>query len=300
MKHFLMQLCATIFLLTVVSFHSIGADNYTLEYNLEKGKTYNLSMVSATNMKMDIMGQEMIMDLSSEMNYQYDVLEQNDGVFDITTFIKKVKMGMSSPMPFNVDSEFPEKSSDKSIGEAFKSLADIPIDIQFTKLGKVISVKGAEKIEEKLSRISSDQVMQMFGQSFSEKAIQAMYEQVSTIFPDKPIAIDESWDVVKSMNTNGADIIIKTKLTLVQVKDNVATLDCTGTVSSPEGGTVIQIQGMDATVSSKGTQSGTILIDLKSGWIIRSELAQKSTQKIEIMGQELEQILDSKTVITPY
>ena len=299
MKQLFIQLNAAILLLLSFSFHCMGADNYTLEYNLEKGKTYNQNMVSVTNMKMNTMGQDINMVMTMEMGFQYDVLGLNNGVYDVRTSYRKIKSNMSSPMmSLNIDSDSPENSTDKALGDIFKSLTGVPIDLQLTKQGKVISVKGIEKLVEKINAISNPQYKMMVDQQFSEKAIKATFEQMAPYFPSKPVAIGDSWDVNTTVNSSGFDIISKMKVTLKQVKDNIATLDCTGTLTTPEGGAVINVQGMDAKASIKGNQVGNILMDMKTGWITRSEINQKFDLDMEIMGQTMQQKIETKVTVT--
>ena len=205
---------------------------------------------------------------------------------------------MSGPTSFVIDSDSPEKSTDKSIGEAFKSLIGVSLDIQLTKHGKITSVKGTEKLVEILNSISNPQLKEMLAQQYSDKAIKNSFEQMTPYFPEKPVAIGESWDVTTNLNSNGVDIISKMKLTLKQVKDNVATIYCTGTLATPEGGGVLSMQGMDAKVSVKGEQTGTIFIDMKTGWIISSEITQKFVQNIEVMGQAMKQNTETKVTVT--
>ena len=297
MKHLFIKINAVILLLLAFLFQCMGADKYTLEYNLEKGKTYKQNMVMDMNMTMDMMGQEMKMNMKMDINMDYNVIEKNGNVYDIQLSYKKMKMSMTDPMPFNVDSDSPEQSSDKSLGDMLKSFTGIPINVQMNQQGKVLSIKDADKLTEKLNA-TNDQFKQMFGQQFSEQMIQRSIEQSSSLFPGKPVAINYTWDIATSINNNGFDIISKMNLTLKQVKDNVATIEFTGTLSTPEGGTVANIQGMDAKVMVKGGQSGTILMDTKTGWIVRSEITQDFTQEIEIMGQTMPQKIVSKITVT--
>jgi hypothetical protein len=298
MKRLFIQLNVAIFLLSVFSFRSLGADRYTLEFKLEKGKICKQRTVSDFNMTMNAMGQEMKVNVKSEICMHYEVTGQNNDVYDIQVAYQKIKTNMSSLVSFIIDSDFPENSSDKNVGEVFQSLIGIPIDIQLTKEGKVISVKGTNRLAEKLDAITNEQFRQMFGQQFSEKAIQTSLEQLSPYFPAKPVAVDESWDVTININSGGFDITNAMKLTLTEVNDKVATLECTGTLTTPEGGVALQIQGMKANVSTNGELSGTIRIDMKTGWIVRSEITTNLMQNIEVMGQTLPQKIETKTIVT--
>ena len=298
MKQFIIQLSAAIMLLLTFSFHCFGADKYTLQFNLEKGKTYKQRVVTDMNMAMNAMGQDVKMNMRMEMLSHYEVTEKNNNSYNIKMSFQRLIMNMSSPVQFSIDSDSPENSSDRSIGDLFKSLTGTPVDIQMTQQGKVTSVNGADKLTEKINALSNEQFKQQFGQQFSEKAIQTTMEQMSAYLPINPVALNESWNVANTINSSGFDIINKMNLTLKQVKDNIATIDITGTLATPEGGAVLQVQGMDAKVSMKGEQAGTVLLDMKTGWIIRSEISQKSVQDIEIMGQSMRQNMEVKAVVT--
>lgn len=299
MKRLLIQLNVAIVLLLSFSYHCVAADTYTLKYNLEKGKTYKQHSVTEMDATMNAMGQDIKMDMSMDIDINYEVTGKNNGVYDIRMAYQKLKMDMTSPTAYSFDSDAPESSSDNnSIVGALKSFVGVPIDIQLTQQGKVNSVKGVDKLLGKMDSVGNPQFKQMLSQQFSEETIRNMIEQISAYFPDKPVAINDSWDVATEVNTNGVDIDSKMKLTLKQVSDNVATLDCTGTLATPEGGAKFQVQGMDATVKMNGEQAGTILIDMKTGWIVRSDLTQNSTQNIELMGQSMQQKVKTKIILT--
>jgi hypothetical protein len=297
MKHLLIQLNVAIFLLTAFSFHCQGADKYTLEYNLEKGKTYTQRMVMDMNMSMNAMGQDIKVNTNTEMVVNFDVLNKNNDVYDVQVTYKKIKINVTGPAIYSIDSDSTETSSDKNSAGVIKSLVGIPIDVQLTKQGKVVSVSGVDKLTEKIHNVANPQFEQMFSAQFSEKAIQKLIEQ-SSFFPEKPVAIGDTWEITSTINTTGFDIINKMNLTLKQVKDNVATIDFTSTIATPEGGEVTKIQGMDAKISMDGTQAGTVQINMKTGWIIQSQIDMKSTQNIEVMGQTMLQEIGAKTTIT--
>jgi hypothetical protein len=297
MKHLFVPLNIAIAMLFVFSFHSQGANKYTLEYNLEKGKTYKQLIDMEMNMEMNFMEQDMKMGMDTKMNTYYKVIDKENDVYNIQMTFQKIKMDMTTPMPFSIDSDLPESSSNKNIG-IIKSLTGIPIDIQLTKQGKVTSVKGIDKLVEKLDAMNNEQFKQMFSQQFSEKMIQQTIEQSSAYFPGKPVAIGDSWKVAINVNSNGIGIINNMDLTLKQVVDNVATLELTGILATPEGGAVTKINGVDTKVLMDREQSGTIQLNTKTGWIVRSEITQKSKQNIEFMGKTMQQDIEMKATVT--
>ena len=298
MKQLFIQLNAVVVLLLAISFHCMGADTYTLKYNLEKGKTYKQHSITEMNMKMNAMGQDMEINMIMSIDINYDVTDKTSDGYELQMSYRRIKINMTSQTAYILDSDSTGNASDKNNAELLRSLIDVPIDIQMTEQGKVTSVKGVDKLMEKINTTSNQQFKQMFSQQFSETTIQQMIEQFSSYLPDKPVAINDSWNVDNTINANGVDIINKITLTLKQVTDNVAAIDLTGTLATQEGGSNIKVQGMDAKISANGTQSGTIQLNTKNGWIVRTEITQKYLQNIEVMGQSMPQQMNFKTTVT--
>ncbi|MDR2622762.1 MAG: DUF6263 family protein [Dysgonamonadaceae bacterium] len=301
MRHLLLWV-----LLSVFSFQSYGADKYTLEYKLEKGKTYKQHVVSDGIIAMSVMGQDMEMRMKSEIKLNYEITGQQNDLFDSRMSFQKMKMDMAGgPVAFTIDSDSPEKSFDKNIGEAVKAIIGIPVEIQFTKQGKYKSVKGVDKLlaafSEKLDAVDNPMLKQQMGATlsgqFSDEAIKSMCEQYA-YFPGKPVALGDSWDVNMNLTSGGVNFQTTMKLTLKQVADNVATLDCTGLIATPEGGEVQKIQGMEAKINVNGIMSGIVRIDMKSGWTIASDLSQKFTMEFDMMGQKMTQQAEMKISMT--
>ena len=298
MKRLLIQLNVAILLLLALSFHCQGADKYTVKYNLEKGKTYKQHSVTDMTMAMSAMGQDMKMNMTMGIDNNYEVIDKNNEVYNIRMNYQRIKMDVTSPTALSLDSDTPENSSDKNAAELLKSLVGIPLDIQLTEKGKVTSIKGVDSLIAKINATGNSQFKQLFNQQFSENTIQKSIEQSSAYFPDKQVAVGDTWDVSTTLSSNGIDIINKMTLTMKQVSNNVATIEFTGALTTPEGGAATHVQGVDAKVSVNGTQSGTIQLDINTGWIVRSEIDQKFDQNIEVMGQTMPQQIETKTTVT--
>ena len=247
---------------------------------------------------MDAMGQKIQMNMKQETGLHYKVVALNSDVYDIQLTYQKIKTSMDAPAPVTIDTDAPENSTDANLVNAFKSAIGVPVDIQMTKKGKVTSVKNMDKLIEKLTASVNPQMMQMVSQQFSEAAIKAQVEQSSAYFPEKQVAVGDSWDAVTSINNQGIEIINKMNLTLKQVSNNIATLGVVGTLSTPEGGAVTNIQGMEVIASVNGEQTGSVQIDLKTGWINRAEVTQNFKLNMEVMGQAMLQNIISTITIT--
>ena len=284
-----------------------GSDKHTFEFKLEKGKIYKQHIVTTGNISMNMMGQDIKMGMTMDMKMNCNIISRQNDLYDMQMAYKKIKFSMDGgPVSFVVDTDLPDASSSMNMGAIFKSVIDIPIDIQMTKKGKVNAIKGIDKIKntvsEKLnantSPVAKQQFSAIFDQQFSEEAIKTMLSQISAYFPDKPVAVGDSWEVGIPLNTGGINILCQMKLTLKRVANAIATLDCVSTIETPTEGAVQKIQGVEAKVAIKGKQTGTVQIDMKTGWTIGAEITQLFDQEIEVMGQKIPQKVETKTIIS--
>jgi hypothetical protein len=308
MKHKLIVSNALIAVFLFFSFtYCKSADKYTFEFKLEKGKTYKQQAATTGNISINMMGQDIKTSMTMDMRTNYAIIGHQNDLYDMQMTYKKMKLSIEGgPARFVVDTDLPDASSSMNLGGVLKSIIDIPVDIQMTKKGKVNAVKGIDKIKnavsEKLdanaSPTAKQQFAAIFDQQFSEEAIKTTFSQISAYFPEKPVAIGDSWEVNIPFNTGGVTILCQMKLTLKRVANNIATLDCAGTIETPAEGAVQKMQGVEAKVTIKGKQTGTVQIDMKTGWTIGAEITQQFDQEIEAMGQKIPQKVEMKTILS--
>ena len=90
---------------------------------------------------MNMMGQDIKMGMTMDMKMNYNIIGHQNDLYDMQLAYKKMKFSMDGgPVAFVVDTDLPDASSSMNMGAVFKSIIDIPIDIQMTKKGKVNAV----------------------------------------------------------------------------------------------------------------------------------------------------------------
>jgi len=255
------------------------SEKYTIEYNLPQGETLKqiVSMESRTTQK--LMGQEMesviIMTMSSSFNVKGTDADNYlvDMTYDAIRMDVSV-MGNSVSFDSNTDEE---KAFGQNLSPVFKAMTNIPIDLKINRQGKVELVNGYDKILDAMSDAASEldettkkAMFQEFDNQFSDKAIKEMFEKTVMYFPPNPVAIGETWNI-KTQITQSFPIDVDMELTLTDVKDNVAIIEGTGNVSTNASQ---KMNGIQATITLKGTQTATIEIDTKTGWVINANVEQ--------------------------
>ncbi len=99
-------------------------------------------------------------------------------------------------------------------------------------------------------------------------------EQSLNIFPDSALYVGDSWTKKDTQSTE-LKLNLTTAYTLESVKDSTAEIKSTSEINNLN--TTADLMGYSATVNFKGTEKGTIKIDLRTGLLLN----QKSTINVE-------------------
>lgn len=296
-----------IILLFSISCSGEGNKKYTLALKLAKGETYKQHFAGDVDLTQEAMGQKMHILTQMNLKWHYSVTDQQGDRVNLQLVYDEVKMDMDmGTAKVSFDSNTSEDvASIENMGPLFKAIIGLPIELQLTK-DKLTSVTGFENLQKamvgaidpNLGEQVKQQFLAMGNQQFSEESIKSLFEQFGSYLPDKPVGIGDAWDVETTINNNGINLFNQLKVTLKKVEGTVATLDVTGTVQTQEGGATQNMQGMEAKIEMKGEQSGTVLIDMNTGWAISTEITQNITGETKVMGMSIPQVLINHITIT--
>ncbi len=114
------------------------------------------------------------------------------------------------------------------------------------------------------------QISGLLGEGFVKNNL----EQSLNIFPDSALYVGDSWRKKDTQSTE-LKLNLTTAYTLESVKDSTAEIKSASEINNLN--TTTDLMGYNATVNFKGTEKGTIKIDLRTGWLLN----QKSTINVE-------------------
>jgi hypothetical protein len=294
MKNFTLKAIALIFALTPVC---SAFSQITLKYNFKKGEIFKQNMVTDMNLTQKIMDQEMNINIILSLKSTFEIKEVTEESYILEVKHKEMKMNTAIPGAGNIsfDSNTPEDiATQQDLGPLLKATIDKPIEIVMTKAGEVKSVKGLDKINEAmLNSLDTNipdamkrQLTSQFSSQLSEENFKSMFSQNSSFFPDKPVNIGDTWNQKLSVTVSNFTTDSDIKMTLKSVDGKAVTMDVDGIISTPEG-YEMEMNGMKAKASLKGTQKGTTTIDKNTGWIISSKSEQSFSGDIEAMGMKI-------------
>ena len=157
--------------------------------------------------------------------------------------------------------------------------------VKMKENGEVISISGINdlyaKIEKAVSPLIKDAkakkaFIEQFKQGFNEKLIKEEFSKGINILPKKGVKIGESWTETDNITPDGK-VKSSVTYTLAKVENGIAEISIKGGI--PLKSEKQTQQGVTATISIEGTQQGNITIDQNTGWIKKSSLNIKTTNK---------------------
>ena len=281
-------------LLGVIACVSFATAQVSLNFNPEKGATYEYTMNMDQKLKQKLMGQEMPMDQKMHTTYTMRVVENNAQGVKVAFSYKKVFYEMSSMMMnMKYDSETADPAAagiDGILAKVYGGLLGKDFEVMLDKEGTVQSVSGMDEIlAAMIESFGNDMQLQQVAQSlqaqFSDEAMKGTFNQSFQMYPGKAVKVGDTWEVKQESDAGGMPMKIKSTYMLKSAGSGKATLDV-----------VSDIDGMDG--SLKGTQGGEITMDQKTGLPEKSEIMQNMQGTITTNGMEVEMDIQSTITVT--
>lgn len=248
---------------------NIHAKTVLLRFNLQKGTTYSMTMDMTTGVDQSMMGQNIKIDQKVKLVLNWKVLDVTpEKHFLIEYSIEKISLNMNvNGQDVVLDSDNPDQNNPGA--EALKNLKDLKFQAEMTDMGKVVKITGLEALAAKFAGNQTlAQSLQMFS---SEQSMESFFGQTFNYFPEKEVGIGDKW----TASINLASIMnmaINMDFEVADVKDDQVILNVN---SSTKADTQIEQSGMKIQVKLDGTQTGTMTINPKDGWIDQSNLNQQ-------------------------
>jgi len=268
------------------AFNSYAKKTVHLKMNLKKGASYEFVNKITSNINQSIMGQDVKMIQDMDLIYTCNVEEVlANGNYSISYTINTLEMNMDvngQKISFNSN----DNSDDNPIASIFKELSGFKISFELSPLGKVSNVDG---IAAYLEKINSNQLTkQSLGQFTDDKTFAQYISQSYGFFPNKDVAVGESWTSSVSMpSLMNMDIVLNYNLNDLNKKQAVVSVNSEININTP-----VEKGGISMDLLAKGTQKGLMNVNRNDGFINDSSIEQlfdiKMTMDNPQNGEKLE------------
>jgi hypothetical protein len=250
-------------LMPLLGLQTFAQKSVDLKYDLNKGDSYHYVINTDQDIVFNANGQTMSMDNIMVFEVSSRVADANKDSINLEMTIDRVKMTQSIfGMQVNYDTDDPSTTQNPmsaQLAETFGSL----IGKSFLQ---VMDVRG-NVIRMDMSNLSGNDD---FANNLSSGAQFGNY-------PDHAVSVGESWE--KDITPlKGSDMKVHAKYTLEKVSGKQATIKFDGTL------TANNVQDVDMKLN--GTQKGEMIVDVKTGWLIESNIDQELNLDMDQGGQK--------------
>lgn len=265
--------------LTLVFKVSVG-QKQRLGFNLQVGQTYYHLIKSSSNVKEELNGEKIDIEIGLTSKTAFKVTGLNDSIYDMAVSYEKLEMTMKRAdrtMTFSSES----KDENDMMSKMLSLMVGQPFNMKMTKAGKIIEVKNVDLIFDnmfdKLPDISAEQKEQVKAQlmqSYGEKAFKGSFEMVTSIFPESPVKKGDSWVI----NTKLETVMSANLVTTYEFKDRTDSyyfILGNGKIETSDKDAYVQISGMPTRYNLDGNMTASLKVDSKTGWIIEATINQK-------------------------
>lgn len=307
----------TIFFIAVIFLYSCKDDSkkITLEPKFKAGDVYTLDY----GIDMDQTVMSMKNNIQMKVGYKLNIKDA-DAVngYNIDMGFNRISMNMKTPsMTIAYDSDNKNENANsedsssgiggmmnKMMGTMFGGMLNKSIMVKMSPQGEVKEVTGFKEImqavidsAETATPLKREDIEKSMGGTMNEAQIRNTFQQVFSIYPQKPVSVGETW--VREVTTTQGNLPMKVtstyKVAEIIEKDNEVILDVTGKINSTGDGEITQ-SGMTMKMQIDGTQSGKITVDTKTGFIKQGKITHDMKASVETMGQKVP--MDMKLVMT--
>ena len=279
---------------------TIAPAQVKLSFNPEKGKKYEYQMDVTQNIRQSVMGQTIPMETEMSIKFLMEIKDKTPQEITAQFIYREVSYILSSPMmKMEYDSENPlvnPTQMDNTMRKMFDKLIEQPIMAVIAPDGTVKSVTGMDAIAENMVNAIADdgQMAALIGaqmkSQFSDDAIKNLFQQSLKIYPANAVKAGDIWNEESATSVNNMNTTYKTKYTLKEVSKNMVTIAVETDVEMDPGA---MMEGKLA-----GTQTGTILVDVKTGLPVTNEMTGNIKGSVKAQGMDVQMDLSTKTKTT--
>jgi hypothetical protein len=257
-----------LFLLTILmfvvgfSFNLNAQKSVQLKYKVTQGDQYSYEMKMDQDIVFQASGQTMTLDQVIEFYMTSSIAKVSDSI-TIESKINRVVMNQKIfGMDMKYDSDVPATDQNPmaaKIAEAMGGLINKGYSMVMDDYGNVgkVDVSQVTDNEDLANNLGS-------GANFA-------------VYPEKSVSVGDSWEKdIEPIKTS--DMKFHAKYTVLKLSGSEAVLKFDGTI------TANKIDDVDVDMNLSGTQSGEITVDVKTGWLIKSEVEQELKLDIEQNG----------------
>lgn len=260
-----------------------------LRFKLDPARSYKQTTTINTESKQNVQGQEMTVlqfvsvttkmktRLTTDTLHMYD-MEYSD--------IQMELEGMGSKQKFASDTtKLPFTDATSMV---LSQLVNHSFEAHINENGMIQEVFGLEELIAEAT-VNATGITSMYAEQFSsgfgDGGLAKNLEMVTAIWPEKDVRIGDSW-ANEQYTSTGLPIIVNNIYTLIAINGNQGEIKVESTLEIDKENSSTILSGMEASYQLNGSRTGTILFEVKTGWVLKADLNDSISGNITISPNE--------------
>jgi hypothetical protein len=288
----------------VFSVSLMAQSSANLSLNLDMNKTYKIKSTTEQNTTVTFGGapQQSVTSSYSFLSLK-PVSNGKDFIvaelrFDtIATKVSMPKMDMNSTKPGNIKSTDPSEV----VGCILNRLSSQTFNVKLALTGNVIEISNLKAIVDNILKdIDSIQgqaapmLKAQIGMMISENALKGMIEAITAYLPGKKVSVGESWNSRITISAGGLGMLIDNNYKLKKINGTQAEVSAEATIE-PASQAPMDMGGAQITYDVRGLGKTTLIIDTKTGWIVKatSKSHNQGNMNIKAQGNDMQMPMET-------
>lgn len=275
-----------------IALNSVSAQkSVRLAFDLQKGEEYNLLQTSDQEIRQTVMGIEQNIEQHITLGYSLTVEDVSGKGYDMRNTYDRVSVDQKTPQgSSSYDSNEPNTEPD-AMTKLFAAQVGKSFGYEMNKWGEVLSVSGTEEFIDGIiayyeipEGAQREEMKKTLADQFNDETMTKQIAQLVTTYPEKEVSVGDSWSHSSVLVRQGVSMNVETTYTVKEITSKQATLTVKSTIQTSDE--PIMQGGMEMVYSLKGDQSGEIIIDLKTGMVVESQVSQKVSGMVDMLPSE--------------
>ncbi len=268
---------------------AIAQEKLAWKFNSNESLKYVVEQ--STKMQMSFGGQKQSMQLKQTLDMDWKINEiASNGDAKMVQTIGRVQVesdgGLVGGFKYDSsDSVAPTSPVAKSMADVFSRIINKPFAVTMQPTGKIGAVEVPEEL---LSALAGS------GGAMSEDTLKQLMTQSAVTLPTEGIRKGESWENVQNVDMPVGVMTINSKLTFngIDAATGFAEIQMQPTI------TIKSKEGSPQQITLKSAKGGgKVLFDQKAGRVAQSDVDLTMELTIKQLGQQIDQIVEQKTVM---
>jgi hypothetical protein len=275
-----------------------------INLNLQPGEAYPLRSRNVINIEQKLLGQPIFTFVIADIKSSYRIVsgDSRKGYKAKVKYDWIIVRMISDNYNIFLNSSLSKQNIQFS--QIIKSIENKEFNVEISPKGKIKSIDGLKLIIEDsfmnyMGLVNREIIESTIVRLIGEESLMDYFSELSGVYGNSNLKIGDQWEHSYDI-FSGFDARVTTKMTFTNLEDNVVTVIQRGSVSCND----VEQQMMlfsESKVNTelRGTQTGKIFLDLKTGWPLKAYSNQvlRGTVRESSGTNEWEIVINSKSTL---